>query len=164
MLFRSPSPLGRPAAGAAPLRLRLRWRDLGASPRIALILGAAALLGGSLYGLGPLLMPRHGGSSPAKPVAASTTPATLTIRTRGRSWLEVRGKNDTVLYSGELDGTRVFPLVNSLRLRSGRADRVRLEVSGQPATPMGPFNFYGWVTIAPPQPSSNPLRPAGSRS
>ena len=82
--------------------------------------------------------------------AAQSLPATLTLRTTGASWLEVRDARDRLLYSGELRGRRVFPLSRALRVRAGRADLVWVQPSGEPERRFGPLDFFSWVTFQPP--------------
>ena len=91
--------------------------------------------------------------SNASPVAQSgTTPAgvpSISLRTTDTSWLEVRSTEGVLLFSGELNGQRSFPLRSGLMVRSGRADLVRLRVSGKPERQLGPIDLVDWITIRP---------------
>ena len=146
-----------------------------------------ALAAGLALGLGGLLATqpwRSGGGSrpidrPAAPgmptpsvqVPASTaSPATQTasppvgvpsisLRTTGPSWLEVRNTDGVLLFSGELNGQRNFPLRSGLMIRSGRADLVQLQVNGQPERKLGSVDFLDWVTFRP----APPAKPGTSR-
>lgn len=92
-----------------------------------------------------------------KAQAGQPAPASLTIRTTGASWLEVRDGREALLYSGELRGVRVFPLTTPVRVRAGRADRVFVRVNGQPERRFGTIDFFDWVTFQePPRPAALP--------
>jgi hypothetical protein len=147
-----------------------------------------ALAAGLALGLGGLLLAtqpwRSGGGSrptdrPASPsmttpsaqVPASTpNPATQTgpppvgapsisLRTTGPSWLEVRSTDGVLLFSGELNGQRNFPLRSGLMIRSGRADLVYLQVNGQPERKLGSVDFLDWAPFRP----ASPAKPGASR-
>ena len=96
-----------------------------------------------------------------QPTASREGEASLTIRTTGTSWLEVRGTEDAPLFSGALRGVRVFPLSTPLRVRAGRAHLVFVQLSGQPERRLGPSNFFRWVTFQ--APSAAPSTTAGSQ-
>ncbi|MCX5956320.1 MAG: DUF4115 domain-containing protein [Cyanobacteria bacterium] len=141
-----------------------------------------ALAAGLALGLGGLLLAtqpwRSGGGSrptdrPAAPgmttpsaqVPASTaSPAiqsapppagvpSISLRTTGPSWLEVRSTDGVVLFSGELNGQRSFPLSSGLMIRSGRADQVYLRVNGQPERKLGSIDWLDWTTFPPAPPA-----------
>ena len=139
---------------------------------------AGALAAGLALGLGALLLatqpwrsregsrlaPQPRASGMAKPSAqvprsnASTaaqsgaTPAgvpSISLRTTDTSWLEVRSTEGVLLFSGELNGQRSFPIRSGLMIRSGRADLVRLRVNGKPEQQLGPIDLVDWITIRP---------------
>jgi hypothetical protein len=97
--------------------------------------------------------------SNASPAAQSgATPAgvpSISLRTTGTSWLEVRSTEGVLLFSGELNGQRSFPLRSGLMIRSGRADLVQLRVNGQPERKLGSIDWIGWTTFKP-GPTSRP--------
>jgi hypothetical protein len=110
-------------------------------------------------------------TTPSAQVPASTaSPATQTgsppvgapsisLRTTGPSWLEVRSTDGVLLFSGELNGQRNFPLRSGLMIRSGRADLVQLQVNGQPERKLGSVDFLDWATFRP----ASPAKPGASR-
>jgi hypothetical protein len=77
----------------------------------------------------------------------------ISLRTTGPSWLEVRSTEGVLLFSGELNGQRSFPLRSGLMIRSGRADLVRLLVNGQPERQLGPIELLTWTTFRPDAPA-----------
>ena len=90
-------------------------------------------------------------ASDASPAAQTGAPpagvASISLRTTGPSWVEVRSTDGVLLFSGELNGPRSFPLRNGLMIRSGRADLVRLRVNGQPERKLGSIDWIGWTTF-----------------
>jgi hypothetical protein len=110
-------------------------------------------------------------TTPSAQVPASTaSPATQTgsppvgapsisLRTTGPSWLEVRSTDGVLLFSGELNGQRNFPLRSGLMIRSGRADLVQLQVNGQPERKLGSVDWVYWTTFQP----APPAGPGGGR-
>jgi hypothetical protein len=147
-------------------------------PRSTGVTGAQALAAGLTLGLGGLLLAtnpwRSGeGSRPSAPTWTTdsaqvprsmadpadpngATPADLpsiNLRTTGPSWLEVRSSEGVLLFSGELNGTRSFPLRSGLMIRSGRADLVQLQVNGQPERQLGPVELLDWTTFSPDSPA-----------
>jgi len=166
----------RPSAAAGVQGLRDAAKSLRSTgmPR-ALAAGLALGLGGLLLATQPW---RSGGGSrptdrPAAPgmttpsaqVPASTeSPATQTapppagvpsisLRTTGPSWMEVRSTDGVLLFSGELNGQRSFPLSSGLMIRSGRADLVYLRVKGQPERKLGSIDWLDWTTFQPDPPA-----------
>ena len=142
------------------------------------VTGALALAAGLALGLGGLLLATHPwrsgeGSRPSAPTRTTdsaqvprskadpaapngATPADLpsiNLRTTGPSWLEVRSSEGVLLFSGELNGTRSFPLRSGLMIRSGRADLVQLRVNGQPERQLGPIELLDWTTFSPDAPA-----------
>jgi hypothetical protein len=71
----------------------------------------------------------------------------------------VRSTDGLLLFSGELNGQRNFPLRSGLMIRSGRADLVQLQVNGQPEQKLGSVDFLDWATFRP----DSPAKPGGSR-
>lgn len=172
----------RPAGAAGVQGLRAAAESLlSTGVTGALAAGLALGLGGLLLATQPW---RSGGGSrptdqatapvmttPSAPVPASTaSPATQTgappvgvpsisLRTTGPSWLEVRSTDGVLLFSGELNGQRNFPLRSGLMIRSGRADLVQLQVNGQPERKLGSIDFLDWATFPP----ARPAKPGASR-
>jgi hypothetical protein len=141
-----------------------------------------ALAAGLALGLGGLLLAtqpwRSGGGSrptdrPASPGMTTpsarvpvsvASPATQTgsppvgvplisLRTTGPSWVEVRSTDGVLLFSGELNGQRSFPLRSGLMIRSGRADLVYVRVNGQPERKLGLVDWIYWTTFQPAPPA-----------
>ena len=98
-------------------------------------------------------------ASNASPAAQTGAPpagvASISLRTTGPSWVEVRSTDGVLLFSGELNGQRSFPLRSGLMIRSGRADLVQLRVNGQPERKLGSIDWIGWTTFKP-GPTSGP--------
>ena len=168
----------REDAGKRPEAAGVRWAAEGlrsAGVAGALAAGLALGLGGLLLatqpwrsreGSRPAPQPRAPGMakpsaqvprSNASPAAQSgATPAgvpSISLRTTGTSWLEVRSTEGVLLFSGELNGQRSFPLRSGLMIRSGRADLVRLRVNGTPERQLGPIDLVDWITIRPNTPA-----------
>lgn len=166
---RMPSAGGTAAATASARRLEeLRvslgaalgslWSQ-GASLRPA-TLGAGlglALLGVILGVLLPRQIPRSptpatttatpGSGSAARTPAMAATAGTLTLRSTGPSWVEVQTGSGNTLYTGVLEGQRSFSLSAGLRVRSGRADLIRLRVGPDPERKLGPVEMIDWQTF-----------------
>jgi len=75
--------------------------------------------------------------------------ASISLRPTGPSWVEVRSTDGMLLFSGELNGQRSFPLRSGLMIRSGRADLVQLRVNAQPERKLGSVDWIGWTTFKP---------------
>jgi len=166
---RMPSAGGTAAATASARRLEeLRvslgaalgslWSQ-GASLRPA-TLGAGlglALLGVILGVLLPRQIPRSptpaitaatpGSGSAARTPAMAAVAGTLTLRSTGPSWVEVQTGSGNILYTGVLEGQRSFSLSAGLRVRSGRADLIRLRVGPDPERKLGPVEMIDWQTF-----------------
>jgi len=164
---------GKPAAAAWLRRAAEGLRRPGVSG--ALAAGLALGLGGLLLAIHPWRSgersrpaaepPATGMATPAagvpksnaKPAAQTgATPAgvpSITLRTTGPSWVEVRSTEGVLLFSGELNGQRSLPLRSGLMIRSGRADLVQLRVNGQPERQLGPIELLNWTTIRPDAPA-----------
>ena len=167
--------VGKPAGAAGLRRAAESLRSAGV---------AGALAAGLALGLGGLLLAAHpwrsgGGSRPtppptapgmatpsaqvpasnASPAAQTGAPpagvASISLRTTGPSWVEVRSTDGVLLFSGELNGQRSFPLRSGLMIRSGRADLVQLRVNGQPERKLGSIDWLNWTTFKP-GPTSGP--------
>jgi len=95
--------------------------------------------------------------SNASPAARTGAPPAgvpvISLRSNGPSWLEVRSIEGVLLFSGELNGQRSFPLRSGLMIRSGRADLVRLQVNGKPERQLGPIDMVDWITFRPSAPA-----------
>ena len=131
----------------------------GASLRPA-TLGAGlglALLGVILGVLLPRQIPRSltpattaatpGSGSAARTPAMAAVAGTLTLRSTGPSWVEVQTGSGDILYTGVLEGQRNFSLRAGLRVRSGRADLIRLRVGPDPERNLGPVEMIDWQTF-----------------
>jgi hypothetical protein len=92
--------------------------------------------------------------TPAAPPTAAAPPAaapgaSLSVRSTGPSWIEVRNSDGALLVAELLDGQRRFPLGRGLRIRSGRADLVRIQLTNQPERPLGTVDWIGWTSFEP---------------
>jgi hypothetical protein len=74
----------------------------------------------------------------------------LRVRSSGPSWIEVKSADGALLFTGELNGERQFPLGRGLRLRSGRADLVAIQMAGQPERRLGTVEMVDWLRFSPP--------------
>lgn len=138
-----------------------RWRAVAAGAAAAtLLLLAGRLL---LPGPAPQAPPRADGASasaggqgtgPRLDNGAPLPPGMLRIRSSGPSWVEVKSANDSLLFTGELNGVRDFPLGRGLRIRSGRADLVTIQRADQPERRLGTVEMVDWLRVSPPAPSS----------
>ena len=99
-------------------------------------------------------VPRSNASPAAQSGATPAGVPSISLRTTGTSWLEVRSTEGVLLFSGELNGQRSFPLRSGLMIRSGRADLVRLRVNGTPERQLGPIDLVDWITIRPNAPAA----------
>ncbi len=79
----------------------------------------------------------------------------LRLRTTGPSWIEVRDADNKVLFTDQLNGQRLFRLGHGLRLRSGRADLVRIRIGNQPERSLGDVSMVDW-RLFPPEPAPSP--------
>jgi len=170
---RMPSAGGTAAATASARRLEELRVSLGAALGSLWSQGASlrpATLGAGL-GLALLgvilgvLLPRQIPRSPTPATSAATTTATsgsgsaartpamaavagtLTLRSTGPSWVEVQTGSGNILYTGVLEGQRSFSLSAGLRVRSGRADLIRLRVGPDPERKLGPVEMIDWQTF-----------------
>jgi len=160
---------GKPTAAAVLRRVAEGLRSMGMA-------GAGALAAGLVFGLGALLLATHpwrsggeGRQAPRPPASAQVprsnagptaqTAATqaavpsISLRTTGPSWLEVRSSEGVLLFSGELNGQRSFPLRSGLKIRSGRADLVYLRVNRQPERQLGSVDLLAWTAFRPDGPA-----------
>jgi len=168
----------KPAGAAGGLRRAAeRLRNAGVAG--ALAAGLALGLGGLLLAANPWRSggesrpnprpPAPGMATPSAPVPASNASpavqagapvvgvASISLRTTGPSWVEVRSTDGVLLFSGELNGQRRFPLRSGVMIRSGRADLVYLRLNGQPERKLGSINLLNWTTFKPaPPPGRGP--------
>ncbi|MEI6830167.1 MAG: DUF4115 domain-containing protein [Synechococcaceae cyanobacterium ELA445] len=63
------------------------------------------------------------------------------------SWLEVVDGEGSILFTGELKGTRRFPLGQGLKVRSGRPDLVTVRVGQGPPRRLGRVEQVEWKPI-----------------
>ena len=171
--------VGKPAGAAGRRRAAESLRNAGVAGALAagLALGLGGLLlaaqpwrsgGGSRPATPPTApgmatpsaqVPASNATAPnatasnASPAAQTGAPpagvASISLRTTGPSWVEVRSTDGVLLFSGELNGQRSFPLRSGLMIRSGRADLVQLRVNGQPERKLGSIDWIGWTTFKP---------------
>jgi hypothetical protein len=139
------------ALGSLPIKgAGLRPATLGAG------LGLA-LLGVILGVLLPRQTPRSpvpappsataGDGSAARLPAIAGAAGTLTLRSTGPSWVEVQNGAGEILHAGVLEGQRSFSLSAGLRIRSGRADLIRLRMGPDPERNLGPVEMIEWQTF-----------------
>ena len=88
-----------------------------------------------------------GSGSAARTPAMAAVAGTLTLRSTGPSWVEVKTGSGNILYTGVLEGQRSFSLRAGLRVRSGRADLIRLRVGPDPERKLGPVEMIDWQTF-----------------
>jgi hypothetical protein len=88
-----------------------------------------------------------GSGSAARTPAMAAVAGTLTLRSTGPSWVEVQTGSGNILYTGVLEGQRSFSLSAGLRVRSGRADLIRLRVGPDPERKLGPVEMIDWQTF-----------------
>jgi hypothetical protein len=152
---------GRPVEAGWMRRAAASLRSAGVAG--ALAAGLALGLGGLLLATHPwssregsrpsAQVPRSNPSPAAQPGATPVGVPSISLRTTGTSWVEVRSTEGVLLFSGELNGQRSFPLRSGLMVRSGRADLVRLRVNGKPERQLGPIDFFDWITFRPNAPA-----------
>ena len=86
------------------------------------------------------------GDGPAAPVPQGM----LRVRTSGPSWIEVESADGALLFTGELNGQRQFAVGRGLRIRSGRADLVAIQMGDQPERRLGTVEVVDWRPFSPP--------------
>ena len=164
-----------PASRAALLRRwRTTWLGEGAGSGLA---GAIRIPGGSsraaflvaglaLAGLAiGALLPRSNPPRPTTPTLPSPAPApqatsqpsasssgSLLLSSKGPSWVEVQTAAGESLYAGLLEGQQTFPLKEDLRIRSGRADLIRMQVGDAAERSLGAVDMIEWQVIPAPRP------------
>ena len=120
--------------------------------------GMAAVAGIGVFWAWPLL------HRPAKPSEARVpalktsavpspppvTAASLRLRSPQTSWIEVQRSNGTVLFQGNIQGERSFPLAGGLRVKAGRPDLVQASLGNGPARALGPIELIRWVSFPEP--------------
>ena len=86
--------------------------------------------------------------SPRTRFSTSTSAsASLIVRSTGSSWVEVQTATGVTLFTGLLEGQQTFPLNQDLRIRSGRADLIRIRVGEAAERSLGVVNMIDWQTI-----------------
>jgi hypothetical protein len=128
-----------------------------------LIAGAGALVLAVFAGL--LLRTMHGQHSgqvaatpepPPVPTPVESPPAPkpsghpqMQLRANDEVWLELRSPDNSLVFESTLKpGQQLsFPLVNGMRIRSGRPHRLDMALNEQPFTPLGAANDYSWRTL-----------------
>jgi hypothetical protein len=58
-----------------------------------------------------------------------------------------------ILFTGLLEGQQTFPLKQDLRIRSGRADLIRIRMGDAAERSMGAVDMIDWQVITAPRPS-----------
>ena len=163
-----------PASRAALLR---RWRPTwlgeaagsgldgairipGGSSRAAFLVAGLALAGLAISALLPRSNPpRPTTTSPtsAAPAPQETSPrsggtsGTLLLSSKGPSWVEVQTAAGLSLYAGLLEGQQTFALKEDLRIRSGRADLIRIRVGDAAERSLGAVDMIEWQVISAPR-------------
>ena len=163
-----------PASRAALLR---RWRPTwlgeaagsgldgairipGGSSRAAFLVAGLALAGLAISAWLPRSNPpRPTTTSPtsAAPAPQETSPrsggtsGTLLLSSKGPSWVEVQTAAGLSLYAGLLEGQQTFALKEDLRIRSGRADLIRIRVGDAAERSLGAVDMIEWQVISAPR-------------
>ena len=140
-----PTPLRRarrrwPLTGGLLLAVALACLAIGRAlltptPRPA----AEKVVASSAAGLKPT-----GSVSRQPPRSATATAASLRLRSREASWLEVETAEGRTLFYGLLKGQRNFPLASGLRVRAGRPDAVLVLAPGASERPLGSVGALQW--------------------
>jgi hypothetical protein len=161
-----------PASQAAFLR---RWRPIrlgegagsgldgafripGGSSHAAFLLAGLALAG---LAIGALLL-RSSPPRPTTPTLPGTTPApqatsqssgsgSLLLTSKGPSWVEVQTAAGESLYAGVLEGQQTVPFKEGLRIRSGRADLIKIRVGDAAERNLGAVDMIEWQVISAPR-------------
>ena len=87
-----------------------------------------------------------------KTCGGSLEPNQLQLSTSQPSWLEVKTKTGTSLFSGTFTGERSFPLGQGLEVLAGRPDLVRAKLAGGAAQPLGRIDQLRWRSFRAPAP------------
>jgi hypothetical protein len=66
--------------------------------------------------------------------------------------VEVQTAAGESLYAGLLEGQQTFPLKEDLRIRSGRADLIRMQVGDAAERSLGAVDMIEWQVIPAPRP------------
>ena len=139
------------ALGSFPIKgAGLRPATLGAGLGLALLGVILGLLLPRQIPRSPVPAPSSataGDGSAARPPAMAGAAGTLTLRSTGPSWVEVQNGAGDSLYAGVLEGQRSFSLSAGLRIRSGRADLIRLRMGPDPERNLGPVEMIEWQTF-----------------
>ena len=90
--------------------------------------------------------PQQKTGQPSDSTSASAS-ASLIVRSTGSSWVEVQTATGVTLFTGLLEGQQTFPLNQDLRIRSGRADLIRIRVGEAAERSLGVVNMIDWQTI-----------------
>jgi hypothetical protein len=87
-------------------------------------------------------------------------PTSLTLNSPQPSWIEVRSLvGNKQLFEGNLNGRRVFPLGQGLRVLAGRPDLVQVSLGSAAAKPLGTIDQINWLTFKPAAPSATAPAP-----
>ena len=153
-----PSWLGEGAGSGLDGAIRIPGR----SSRTAFLVAGLALAGLAISALLPRFTPPSP-TTPSPPSAAPAPPATrgrsggtsgtLLLSSKGPSWVEVQTTAGKILFTGLLEGQQTFPLKQDLRIRSGRADLIRIRVGDAAERSMGAVDMLDWQVIPAPRPS-----------
>ena len=156
-----PRPLARTTSAGDSRPQRGPWR--GPLTLLALLLAAAAVLGGVQRVLQHRQPPAAGPGAPTTPTtAASPRPAaapestaaaapTLVLEGTQPSWVQVRRPDGATLFQGLLEGTHSFPLDAGLEVLAGRPDLVRAGIGSSPSRPLGAISDVRWRRFVPPR-------------
>jgi len=97
---------------------------------------------------------------PAAPVPAESRPAQapsgqpqLRLRANDDVWVELRSPDSTLVFVSTLKAGQqlAFPLVDGMRIRSGRPHQLELALDDQTFTQLGAANDFSWRTLRSPK-------------
>ena len=121
-----------------------RWQPIGIGLAVLVALGAISLV-----------RQQPAPKQVAKPAVPASVPRQQALELELVSvepiWLAVRAQGEQKLvYEGNFQGKKLFPLGKGLELRSGRPDLVKIRLGEQPAKALGSIDRIEWVSIKPP--------------
>jgi transcriptional regulator with XRE-family HTH domain len=124
------------------------WQPIGIGIALLVALGAFALLRNEPA-------PKQVAKQVAKPVVPASVPRPQALELELVSvepvWLAVRAQGkQKLVFEGNFQGKKLFPLGKGLELRSGRPDLVKIRLGDQPAKALGSIDRIEWVSIKPP--------------
>ncbi|CAK6690970.1 hypothetical protein IFHNHDMJ_00922 [Synechococcus sp. CBW1107] len=109
-----------------------------------------AVLIGFIAGLGgPWIQRRLQQQQALSGSAPITSQEQLYLQAMEPSWLEVRRLDGTMLFAGELEGEKQFPLGEGVEVSAGRPDLVTVRVDNQPPRVLGRIEEVDWHRFQP---------------